>query len=227
MNLKYNINYFKKSDLPKFLGICMLAIGFICLWLGHGYFSWIIMSVFLPVGLVLFIYGSSGKASDADIDGCIEMKSMDMEVDLSSDIHYNRRILKGVEPIVAEGYEYRPGLMLTKAKNGSLRSSEYRRTIVYILSDSLYITTRLISLVTEDVTNEIVEIPYTDIEKVQLKTEESTLTFGKNSFRAKITVMSVERKNGETFECPISDDITSENEVAKLNGVISEYKKTL
>lgn len=225
MDLKNNINYFKKSDTPKYVGMGLMVVGVLLLWLGWSYVTYIMAAAFIPVGLVLFLIGASGRASDSDIEGFIKRRLEGMEVNLAEDRTYAKRILKHVPPAVVEDYEYREGLMLTRAKNNSLRSSEYTRAILYVLSDALYIPVRTLSLVEDRINNTLCEIPYDMISNVEILRDRCTLTFGKNSYSAKITQLCITYGDGLTFRTPIHDDITADSLVETIKKIIQSYQK--
>jgi hypothetical protein len=225
MDFKNNLNYFKKSDTPKFVGMGLMVVGIFLLWLGWSYVSYIMSAVFIPVGLVLFFVGSSGRASDSEIDAFIKRRLGGMEVDLSEDRAYTKRVLKHIPPQSIEDYVYREGLMLTKAKNSSLRSSEYTRSLLYILSDALYIPTRTVALTEDRVDNKLYEIPYDIIQNVEIVRDRRTLTFGKKSFSAKITRLCISYGDGLTFSTPIHDDVTADALVDTIKKAITTHEK--
>ena len=82
MNIKHNINYFKKSDSTKFVGIALVILGFVLFYFGWGWISYILMTLSVPVGVVLFIVGSSGRSDESVIETCIEERTEGLEVEL-------------------------------------------------------------------------------------------------------------------------------------------------
>ena len=66
------INYFQKWDGAGPLGLGMMAVGFLALWLGWSYFSYILAIVLMPCGLGVFLYGNIGRGSDAEINDRIK-----------------------------------------------------------------------------------------------------------------------------------------------------------
>ena len=225
MSFKNHVNYFKRSDTPKYIGMGLMIVGFLLLWLGWGYISYILMALFIPTGIVLFLVGSSGRADDGEIDAFIKRRTEGMEVDLEEDRNYNKRILRHLPPESIENYVYRDGLLLTKAKNASLRSSEYTKAMIYTLSDSLYIPVRTISLVEDRVENRLYEIPYALLEGVELAREQKTLTFGKRSFVAKICLLTLTYDGGTVLQLPIHDDVSADRLVEKILKLAEEDKK--
>ena len=128
MNYKNNIGYFNKGDTMKFAGFAAMIIGFALLWLGWSYVSYILATLLLPGGVVLFIVGSAGRSSDGEIDNCIRRASEGMEIDFSKDVHYAKRLRRNTTPEILQNYVYQPDLMLTRSKSNSLRSSEYTKS---------------------------------------------------------------------------------------------------
>ena len=214
MEFKHYINYFKKNENMKFIGGAILIVGFFSIWLRLG-FLWFLSTLLIPAGFLMFILGSGGRASEADIDKYISNNMDKLEVYLSEDKHYRRRVLDHITPRETEGYLYDEGVMLKKAKNGSIRSSKYTKAIFYVLSDELYITRRTISIVSDEKENETVEIPYDTLTGVEIVRQRGTKRDGKKSFLVKETFIKITHGNGESFITPIHDDITAD-EFAEL-----------
>ncbi|MBO5204118.1 MAG: hypothetical protein J6B72_05865 [Clostridia bacterium] len=216
---KHNINYFKRGDSLKSAGLGMAVVGLILLWMGWGYLSYILTCILLPTGLVLFFVGSTARSSDEDIDTDIKRLTEGLEVHLEDDRRYAKRVLSHMEPQVCEGYEYREGLMFTKARDGSVRSSEYTKAIIYMLSDGLYIVSRSFSLVSDEKRNSEVEIPYADISSVRIVRERASVAFGKKKFNARHARMVIEYGEGQVFSAPIHDDVNSDKRVETVSGL--------
>ena len=90
---KMFINYFKKWEGASVLGIVLAAIGFLMLWLGWSYFSYIAAITLMPVGLAIFLYGSTGRASEADLAHEIESARQSIafeDVDMLNVIGYGK-----------------------------------------------------------------------------------------------------------------------------------------
>ena len=229
MDFRNNINYFKKKDSIKGIGGALLIIGLFFLWLGIGYlgwFAWIFMIFAIPSGLLMFILGSTISSNDGDIDECIEKKCKGLELDLEGDKNFAKRVLKNIDPTVAKGYEYNEKeLMFRKDKRGSWRSSKYTKSIIYVLSDALYINSRTFSLISDDEENRCVEILYDTVDSVEMKEEENILQVGKNSFSVKKYRLVIKYGEGITFSTPINNDIRSEEFVETLNKMIAKAKK--
>ena len=223
MDFKHYINYFKKNENMKFIGGAILIVGFISIWLRLGFLRFLAIML-VPAGFVMFILGSGGRASEADIDNYISRGMEKLEVDLSDDKHYRRRILEHIPAREVEGYLYDEGVMLKKAKNSSIRSSKYTKAIFYILSDELYITRRTISIVSTEKENETVEIPYDTLTSVEIIRQRGTKKDGKKAFLVKETFIKISYGEGESFVTPIHDDITADEFANQILKQVKAYK---
>ncbi len=226
MDIKHNVNYFKKNDNMKTLGAVLLIVGLFLMWLGRGFVTYIIMSIFVPAGLVMFVLGSIGRSSDEDIDKYIAEKMQGLEVDLTEDKKYRKRIIEHLPAQTFASYLFSDGVLLRKSKNNSLRSSEYRKNIVYLLTDELYIVSRRLGLVSGEIENILVELSYNDIKDAHIIREEKTLTYKKKPLKIKTTFLSITTEAGETL-LPVPDDVLSDRFAEQIMKLVAEYKKTV
>ncbi|MBQ7336863.1 MAG: hypothetical protein IJW40_00235 [Clostridia bacterium] len=227
MNYKNNLGYFNKSDTMRTVGLGILVGGFaaLCIGFATSYILYFIGGPLIVVGALLFIIGAAGRSNDEEIKHCITRATEGMEVDLSADRAYAKRIIPKSEPEIAQNYEYREGVMLTRSKSNSLRSSEYTKSILYLLTDALYIVSRSISLVEDKTLNVTLEIPYAQIEKVEIFRDVANLPFKKKTFTAHITRLIITYDGGKTFTTPIHDDITTDQLAQKIEKHIADSKK--
>ena len=227
MNYKNNIGYFAKSDDMRTTGLGLLIGGFaaLCLGFATSYILYIIGGPLIIVGAVLYVIGAAGRSSDEDIKSCIARGCEGMEVDLSEDRAYNKRIMPKTEPEVLKDFEYREGLMLTRSKSNSLRSSEYTKTILYFLTDGLYIVTRTFSLVEDNVRNAALEIPFLVTDTVEIVRETPTLHFGKKTFNTHYARLVIRYEDGKVLNVPIHDDITADQLAERIMKMVTTAKK--
>ena len=224
--IKNNVNYFCKDGKLKAWGVVMVALGFLLYYFGWGWISYILMCLCIPAGAVLFIIGSSGRASDEDIDGLIEVKMRGLDPSLDTDKRYASRIPKGFEPIRLEGYELRDGLMFRKAKDGALRSSEFTGSVLYVLTDAIYLVKRTFSLISdEEPTEGVHELSFDSISRAEIFEETRSFAFKKNLFRAKVLRLRLVLESGEEISLPIHDDLRSESAVELINRAVEKGKK--
>ena len=210
-----NINYFRMGDGMRILGAGLLIAGLLFLWLGFGWLTWILMLLFIPTGLGLFLYSSVVRASDADIASEIEKRMDGLVFYPDEDPVLCKKVLKNTPPYVAEGYVLREGVMLRRDKTSRLRSSEYSKAIIHILSDRLYILHRRISLVEDTTVNLTYDVPYTSVEKVQILRDRATLSFHNSTYPTPVTLFLLKHEGG-TVTFPINDDIEADHLVERI-----------
>ena len=223
-DFKSHINYFKRSDSLKYIGIVLAVLGVFLYMFGWSYISYIIATIALPIGGVLFIIGSSGRASDGDINEYIAKRTEGIEIDLENNPSIKKRLLKQIPVETVEGYEYRDGLMVTKAKDGSIRSSEYTKSVLYSLSDALHIVSRRISIVSDETCDEDVEILYSNISDIRLENTDAKLTFGKKSFKTSDVRLVIKYDGEKSISLPAHDNATLDNFIEILKRTMSSNK---
>ena len=230
MNIKQNTNYFKISD--KFSRASVLVLGggvasMLLAFFGLGRFIFFTLAgLLLPVGFVMYLIGTTQRATDEDIRVQIEHATQDMEVDLSKITKYQRRILPGKEPRELSGFDYDDGLMFTKtSRNSNVISSSYTKALLYQLKDEFYIVRRKVSLVSEDVLNEVIEIPFVDISTINYVTERKTVTFAKNTYEVELTKIEIKYGENEIISFPIGKDVEAEAYTEKLLKTVLSAKE--
>lgn len=214
-NQRNYVNYFRMSDVWRLVGAGLLITGLLLLWLGWGFLSWILMLLFVPTGLFLFLFTSSIRAGDADIDGEIVRKTGDLTFRPEEDPVLCKKVIKNSAPFVAEGYVFKEGVMLAKDKTGRLRSSEYSKAILFLLTDRVYVLHRRVSLIREDSVTNAYEIPYADLESMELLRTEERIAFGKRSFLCRITRFEIKYGDG-ILSITTNDDVESENLIERV-----------
>ena len=228
MNIKQNTNYFKISDKLSRAAVLVLGGGVASMLLaffglGH-YVCFILAGALLPVGFVMYLITTTQRATDDDIKVQIEQAVSGMEIDLTKNIKYQRRINPKAEPRELAGFDYDEGLMFTKSRMGNVISSSYTKALLYQLKDGFYITWRRISLVSEDVVNETIEIPFDEVRSIKYISEEKTVTYGKNSYVIEITKIEICYSENNIISFPIGKDVEAEFYIEKLNKAILSAK---
>ncbi len=214
---KENINYFKKNGNLKIAGIVLAAVSAALYFFGWSYVSYIIASIGLPVGLVLFVVGSIGRADEADLDGYIARGVEGADAPDPEDDRFERRRLSYVQPQIAKGYEYADGLLFKKDKNGHLRSSLYTSATLYPMKESLCVYGRTVSLISDERTDIRREIAYKEIEKVSISEDERWVKSKKGSMKVKDVRLVVKLLDGEELSLPVDNGIDVERFAEKVN----------
>lgn len=220
---KDSINYFQKSDTLKYVGGGVLIAGLVSLWIGFGLIGFILAFIGIPTGLVLFFVGSANKITDADIDSVITNKMADLMIDIDNDRSYKLKLLKHQKDITLESYKFNDGVMIKRLKSSEIRTSEFSRTKMRILSDRLYILRREISLIYNDqVQNDLFELPFDDIVSVEVVRDERSVVFNKNTFFIKPCELVITTKSGE-FRFPCANAVTSDEIVTAIDRQKQNY----
>lgn len=221
---KESINYFMKSDTLKFVGAGLLIGGLLCLWLGFrlGIVGYILAILGTPTGFVLFLVGSSSRTNDADIDSVITQKMAGLVINIDNERHYQLKLLKHLKEVTIDGYRYHDDVMMKKLKDNSIRTSEFTRSIVKIMKDSLYIVSRDISLINDNVENHTYEIFYDAIKTVEIERDSKRVVFNNNTFLTKPCYLHIVFEETE-IRLPIVDAITSDELVENIKRQMEIY----
>lgn len=220
------INYFKKWEGMSTLGIILLVIGLLCLWLGMSLLSTILMLVLLPLGLLLFLYGSIGRASESDfknaVDACMERIKFD---EVEEEPRFRRRHLKNPEIFSFSDYVMREGVMVKRRKSGHLCSSQYLCAKMLVLTDAFYLKTREFSFVSDEKESRDEEFYFAEIEKIEILRETRPISFGKVTHTAKTCELVITYGGGKKRALPVKDDIYAEEFAEKLLRIVNAGKK--
>ena len=223
MSNKQNINYFKMNDIIEYIGIGLMAISLPLFIFAYG-IMWILSCGMLPLGVILFIIGVSIRSSERDIMNSLKRKTEGVVIPLDNLGINERRINRKLPIEVIEDYEYEGGLMYKKSKRGII-SSKYTKTALYLLTDALYISTKTVSLISDEAKSKKFEIPYASIEEVRLDRDEKSVTFDKKVFNVVEERLVVRHGGGYKFSVPIHVDIRAKGVVEKIQKQIEIYKK--
>jgi hypothetical protein len=221
--LKRNLNYFTKSDTPLYVGIGLLVVGVALFFFGRGYISYVIASILAPVGLVLALVAASRRVTDADIDACVAKLTEGMEVDLVENPKFAKRMLKQIPMIKLQNYIFDDALAHKYAKNGAVRTEKLETALIYALDTELYVVHRNFSLLADESDTQVYEIPYTDIESIEITEQQTKMTFGKNTRTVTYSLLTI--KGASTFELPMQSNADTDEFVSRVKRVLAESKQ--
>lgn len=232
MNIKQNTNYFKISDKFQRAAVLVLGGGVVSMLLAFfglgGFIFFTLAGLLLPVGFVMYLITTTQRATDEDIKVQIDQATAGMEVDLSKITRYQRRLIPGKEPRELSGFDYDDGLMFTKtSRTTDVVSSSYTKALLYQLKDEFYVVKRKISLVSEDVVNEVIEIPFENISSINYITENKSVSFGKNSYEVDYASIEIRYGEGLVLSLPIGKDVEAEAYTEGLNKTILSAKENI
>lgn len=224
--IKRNLLYFTKTDTMLYVGIGLLVVGVALFFLTYSYLAYIIASVCAAVGLVLFLIGASHRVTDADIDACIATLTEGMAVDTVENPKFSKRIQKQIPVLHVHSYLYDDGLHFKYAKSGSIRSDQYEATILYALDTGLYVVRRRISLLCADeIDTQTVEIPYTEIEKLEIVQTQKVLTLRKKPRTVTPTLLCI--RGNCPMEIPMQSTADVDEFIQRVHRALTEAKKEM
>ncbi len=215
-------NYFLKSDTLKYVGAGVLIASLSCLALRLGIFSIILVLLGTPTGIILFIVGSTSRFNDDDIEAQLQSKLLGQQIDIDNEKRFHLKLLKHQKDITLEGYRYSDDMMYKKLKSGVIRSSVFTRTKLRILSDRLYIVSRDVPLLTDEVTETVYEITYDNIKNISILRDEKKIVFNNTTFFIKPCYFSIVTENEELL-FPIIDAVTSDDLIFNINRQIKNH----
>ena len=207
---KTNANYFTKTDNLKIAGIITLIASGVEFLFGMSYIGYIISSVGLVAGVVLFIVGSSGRVSEAEISEYIAKQTdgacaIDVEEKALA-----QRIRNTPATLLTSGFVFGQDVMIRKTKKGSLHSSIYSTAALYPLDTTLLIRRRTLLIATEETEDSSVEIDYANIARIEFSEEVEEITFGKKIFKARKSNLVIETRNGDLILIPAQDNVETD-----------------
>lgn len=175
--------YYHQKDILRPIGMVTLPLGLVMLFLRMGFMSYILATVLIPVGLVLFLVGSSKLVSDNDIQELIDHAMLDYDKSVTDMNGYERIVLKQPSPVEFSSYQFGDKAKYFKiGKNSTPISDVFSRTHLFYTKDSLMIAGRTLSISELDpaegkgITDVSEQIAYTGIASVSLDVHEETIT---------------------------------------------------
>lgn len=221
---KSNANYFTRGDILKIIGIGFMVLAGVMYFFGRGIVSYITMSIGLPLGAILLVINTFGRSTESDIDAYVKKHTEGIEHKTDNLAKFEKRLLKNMPIQTIEGYEYTDGLMYKKGKNGQVRSSKYSKAVIYPMDTGLCICYRKISVVSDEIENNDIEIPFDSITVFEMNREEKKFTIGKNPVKVKKTCLVIESADGASLSLPIQDSLMTEDYVKKMKSLIEKSK---
>ena len=223
---KSNIKYFTKSEILKYIGVGLVIlsvaiyfIDFFC-----GWFAYLILILGLPAGIVLFLI-STGRASDDEINTYIKLHTKGIGEEVEDEKNFRKRLLDRQPPIVFEGHDFEDGVMITKAKNGSLVSSVFTKAIIFPLDTGIHVSYRTISLISDEIKEDSFEIGYSDISSFKMNDEKKQIVFGKKKFTPHDIRLVINYSGVKTISLPMQDNMDTENFIKKINEMMAKAKE--
>ena len=139
--------YYHQKDIIRPIGMVLLPLGLVMLFLRMGFISYILATVFIPVGLVLFLVGGSKLVSDTDIQELIDHALLDYDKSVTDMNGYERIVLKQPAPVELESYQFgETAKYFRRGKNSAPVSDIFTRTHLFYTKDTLMIAGRTLCI---------------------------------------------------------------------------------
>ena len=223
-NYKTFITYFKRPESIASAGMGLLAAGGLLFILGWWFF-WLLFYIgvpMIPVGLVLYIYGTSGSADENDLKKIIKQNTDAIDfADIKEIPEYRRRMSKNPTEESFGGFVFNDNVLIKRAKSSAMVSSEYVAAKALILTDALFIRSRSFSFISDEMHESEIEIPFSAIEKIDIERDSQSYQVGKKELVAK-TCFFVITHEGVQTRLPRKDDIYADELIVTLNRLLKK-----
>ena len=223
-NYKNFITYFKRSDNIASTGLGLLAAGGILFLLGWWFF-WLffyVAVVMIPIGLVIYIYGTSGSADENSLNKIIKENSDAITFsDVKEMPEYRRRMSKNPTEENFGGYVFGDNVLMKRAKSSAMVSTEYVCAKMLILEDALLIRSCSFSFIADERHESELEIPFSLIEKIEIERNSQTYQVGKKELVAKTCFLVITHEGVQT-KLPRKDDIYADELIVTLNRLLKK-----
>ena len=225
-NLNDGTRYYHQRDIIRPIGMVLLPVGLVMLFLRMGFVSYMLATVFIPVGLVLFLIGGSKLVSDNDIIEQIDHAMLDYDKSVTDMNGYERIVLKQPAPVELESYQFGDkAKYFRRGKNSTPVSDVYTRTRLFYTKDSLMIVGRTlcISELNEaeglGITDISEHIPFSGIASAALDMHETqiTLTNTGKPLTVKWCELVIMGHEGELMRIPTKNDMDASGLVDDIN----------
>ena len=223
-NYKNFITYFKRSDSIASTGMGILAAGGILFLLGWWFF-WLffyIAVVMIPIGLVIYIYGTSGSTDENTLQKIIKENTDAITFgDIKEMSEFRRRMSKNPTEESFGGYVFNDNVLMKRAKSSAMVSSEYVCAKMLILEDALYIRSCSFSFIADERHESELEIPFSLIEKIEIERDSQTFQVGKKELVVKTCFLVITHEGVQT-RLPRKDDIYADELIVTLNRLLKK-----
>jgi hypothetical protein len=220
---KANVNYFKKWEGLKTLGLGMLIVGFIGVWMTFSYFVYLASIALLAAGVILFLIGNIGRSTEAEIMAEIKRRAERIDFpEVETERKFHKRVPDKQEILDFSGFAFPDGALLKKMKNGSVCSSEYMAARMLLLTDAFYVKTREFSLISDAKEEKTEEILFADVKNVTVARESKTVMCGGKNFTVKLSRLVIEFGEGDKLCLPTADDVYVDQLAERLKKLACE-----
>ena len=218
--------YYHQKDILRPIGAVLLPVGLVMMWLGWSFISYILATVFIPAGLVMFIVGSSKYISDNDMQEQIDHAMLDYDKSVTDMNGYDRIVLKQPTPFEISAYSFgADATYFKRGKNSTPVSDRYTRAHIFYTKDGFIIAGRTLSVASyseatgEGITDFSEQISLSGVTGASLEAHETVVTAtntGK-TMTVKWCELVLNGAEGELLRIPAKNDMDAATFVDDIN----------
>jgi hypothetical protein len=218
--------YYHQQDIVRPIGGGILILGLLLLFLRMGFISYILATVFIPVGLVLFLVGGSKLVSESDVQELVDHAMLDYDKSITNMNGYERIVLKQPAPVEMEAYTFGENAKYFKrGKNSTPVSDVFTRTHLFYTKDSLMIVGRTLCISElneaegKGITDVSEQISIAGIKSASLDVHETTVTLTNTGkpVTVKWCELVIMGHSEELMRIPTKNDMDASGLVDDLN----------
>ena len=218
--------YYHQQDIVRPIGGGVLILGLLLLFLRMGFISYILATVFIPVGLVLFLVGGSKLVSESDVQELVDHAMLDYDKSITNMNGYERIVLKQPAPVEMEAYTFGENAKYFKrGKNSTPVSDVFTRTHLFYTKDSLMIVGRTLCISElneaegKGITDVSEQISIAGIKSASLDVHETTVTLTNTGkpVTVKWCELVIMGHSEELMRIPTKNDMDASGLVDDLN----------
>jgi hypothetical protein len=218
--------YYHQQDIVRPIGGGVLIVGLLLLFLRMGFISYILATVFIPVGLVLFLVGGSKLVSESDVQELVDHAMLDYDKSITNMNGYERIVLKQPAPVEMEAYTFGENAKYFKrGKNSTPVSDVFTRTHLFYTKDSLMIVGRTLCISElneaegKGITDVSEQISLAGIKSASLDVHETTVTLTNTGkpVTVKWCELVIMGHSEELMRIPTKNDMDASGLVDDLN----------
>ncbi len=218
--------YYYQKDIIRPIGMVLLPLGLVMLFLRMGFISYIMATVFIPVGLVLFLAGGAKLVSDNDIIEQIDHAMLDYDKSVTDMNGYERIVLKQPAPVELTSYQFGDAAKYFKrGKNSTPISDVYTRTHLFFTKDSIMVVGRTLTISElneaegKGITDVSEQLAFAGIKSASLELHETkvTLTNTGKPLTVKWCELVIMGHSEELMRIPTKNDMDASGLVDDIN----------
>lgn len=222
MNHIKNLKYLKSNDIHFYVGWAILIIGLILFVVGEVFWLYILpfqffFSIgFIIIGSIVTFVPSATRSKDEELDEDIKKYTDELCKKISDNLE--KKLKDPTEtPLVLGRYILEgEGVIIRKGrKDQKYRSSLYKGGIIAFKKDGLYILQTTLSLISNEQSERVIEIPYSNMPTAKIE-EQIINLLTESELRKKEYLLHIEDNVGNEITLPIVNSM-----------IIDEFIKSL